>query len=210
MRIVSHIIIWVAAAVTFKLLTKPPELQGERKWKPGVSHWLLFIFMIGLGVGAETVNLPLPVLELAAAYAGFTLALMWAPNVASLGSNGLGSVLFGDGQAGGGFRTDYREARSLIDDGDLKGALKAVERELAKEPKDFEGRLLLATVYNNLKQPAKAAEQMDVILNNPEATDGQKADARKLQEEYLNLLNPAGDAPPVRGNPSAERGPEPV
>ena len=71
--------------------------------------------------------------------------------------------------------------RLRIKEGEWNEAVKLIELELIKEPKDFEGLRLLAEACVQLKMFDKAQAQMETILNNPDATSDQKAWAKSEQ-----------------------------
>ena len=191
MHIVAHLVVCVVAGAVFLLLTRPAELSGERRWKTHISHILLIFAMLGLGArvadagGLEAVALAGSLLSL------LGLGFLWAPNLTFLASRGATSLLYGDGEGGGGFRTDFREARLRIREGEWNGAVKLIELELTKEPKDFEGLRLLAEACGQLKMFEKAQAQMETILNNPAATDDQKAWAKTEQARIGNCQSTA-------------------
>ena len=184
MHIVIHLIVCVAAGAVFLLLTRPAELSGDRCWKTHLSHVLFIFAMLGLGMRLADAS-DLEVLAGVGALASLIcLGFLWAPNLSFLAGRSATNLLYGDGDGGGGFRTDFREARLRMKESEWKEGVKLVELELAKQPKDFEGLRLLAEACVHLKLFGKAQAQMEIILNNPDATNDQKAWAKSEQAMF--------------------------
>ena len=181
MHIAYHLIVCVAAGAVFLLLTRPAELSGERRWKTHLSHVLLIFAMLGLGARLADASELEVIAVIGALVSLLCLGFLWVPNLAFLASRGATNLLYGDGEGGGGFRTDFREARLRIKECEWNEAVKLIELELIKEPKDFEGLRLLAEACVQLKMFDKAQAQMETILNNPDATSDQKAWAKTEQ-----------------------------
>ena len=105
------------------------------------------------------------------------LVLVWAGNLSYYSSKWIVDSLLGFGvskRSLGGFRPDFRYARSLGRDGRFDEAIHLAQEELLKDPQHFEGLLLLATLYHEKGLFDQAAEQLAVILRNPQATAEQK------------------------------------
>jgi hypothetical protein len=84
-------------------------------------------------------------------------------------------------------KADFHYARNHRRDGERDKAVACIRHELSKEPKNFEGLLLLAEIYEDLNEPAAALAQLNIIIDNPEATEEQKEVARQEQENCRQL-----------------------
>src|SRR6185295_15505100 len=137
--------VFVAMMAGMFALTLPVELRKGRWLRLGISVPFAFLIarLAGLKVGYGEIGSAGP--GVMGIFSGLVLAIIWRGHIAHLGATKTTGLMFGDGRAGGGFRTDYREAQARIDERDLNAAIKAVRTELAKEPEDFEGLMLLAT-----------------------------------------------------------------
>lgn len=171
-----------AAFVVFVLATRPEETR-ENRWVKIIPSTLL----VWLAAALATAGV-------AGAFMAFLtfvlLTLIWAPVYSHYLSGGIMNLFHGFHTDEGGFRTDYSEARVKIDQGELAQAVKAVEHELRKDPVNYEGRLLLASLYRELGKPADAAAQLEVILRNPLATADQKRFALAGQEQLRHESGP--------------------
>jgi hypothetical protein len=121
-------------------------------------------------------------------FSGATIlfALIWMPELTHIGASGFSHLLYGDGRAGGGFVPDYKDARWKIEEGNLEAAIKLTKDQLAKSPTDYEGLILLATLYNETDRPKEALAQLERILSNPLTTDTQR---REVMGAKLDLIN---------------------
>ncbi|MSU56864.1 MAG: tetratricopeptide repeat protein [Pedosphaera sp.] len=87
-----------------------------------------------------------------------------------------------------GFLADYRTAKIAARDGDLPQAIKFAEEQLEKKPKQYEGLMLLASLYADAGHVEKAITMMNRILTNPGATGKQKQTALHEKDNYERLL----------------------
>ncbi|NBR85518.1 MAG: tetratricopeptide repeat protein [Verrucomicrobia bacterium] len=111
-------------------------------------------------------------------------SLLWLNNFTWFAAEAVHRVVHGrPNQGGGGFVPDYRGTRSRVEDGDLEQAIEYVQFELSKEPGNFEGRWLLAAIYQEQRKFKEAAEQLDLILACPTSTPAQIASARAALQQ---------------------------
>jgi hypothetical protein len=115
------------------------------------------------------------------------IVFMWADMISDIASGWLINILFGGGSSETGRFPDYHYAKNHRRDGERDKAIAAIQNELRKEPKNFEGRLLLAEIYQDLNQPKEALAQLHIILENPDATPDQKEVARNEEENCRQL-----------------------
>lgn len=115
------------------------------------------------------------------------LFFIWRQDLTWHGAKAFEALTFGSGQAFGSRRAEFQFARSLAEERDFDGALAAIRDELEKEPKNYEGHILLATIYKELRQPEPAMAALDVIIQNPEAMPDQIAFARSAIPELRQL-----------------------
>ncbi len=168
-------------------LSQPEELRRGRWLKMALSlplllflAWLLNYSPTGQGDAIGNVTF----------YAGgvVTFTLIWMRNFTWFGGQAFLRLTHGSaGQGGGGWVPDYRAARSHVKDGDYEQAIECVQFELAKEPGNFEGRWLLAAIYQELKQPKEAMQQVNAILACPTSTPEQLTTARAAQQQLRAL-----------------------
>jgi hypothetical protein len=108
--------------------------------------------------------------------------LIWlADKIAGFFADLFVGALFSEPRNTSGAWPDFRYARSAVRDGDLHGAIELTKGELEKEPENYEGLMLLASLYAETGKPARsigALEKiigaLEKILSNPNATDEQK------------------------------------
>jgi hypothetical protein len=112
-----------------------------------------------------------------------SLLFIWADMICDCVAGWLVNFLFEGGFSRTGQHPDYRLARLHRRDGERAEAMAAIRTELDKDAKNFEGRLMLAEIYEDMNQPKEAMEQIDIILNNPAATPDQKEVARNEREK---------------------------
>jgi hypothetical protein len=181
MHLVTHLIVLAAAGAVFRLLTRPAELCGDRRWKTQLSHFLLICAVIGFGGRLADATMLEAIAMVGSLVSLLALGFLWAPNFTFLASRRVGNLVYGDGRGGSEVGADFRGAWGCLKDHEWAEAIRVVEGELAKAPNDFEGRRLLAEACEQLNLFDKAQRQMDAILNNPAATDDQKAWANSEQ-----------------------------
>ncbi|MEK7686347.1 MAG: hypothetical protein AAB466_13090 [Verrucomicrobiota bacterium] len=184
-------LIWAAlfcgvGLVLMLLLSHPLELRPRRWLKISLSLPVLIYAAYQLAYRPQSEGAAIGNVLQYVSCAGVGLAL-WGMNIAWLGAQLVNQFLFGSGRGGGGFRPDFREAKMFIKENDLEAAIKSLERELAKEPANYEGRMLLASIYHELKQPQKGLEQINFILANADATPGQIEAAHAAQHQLRVL-----------------------
>ena len=91
---------------------------------------------------------------------------IWIPNIGWVIGQGAKEFLFASNRAGGGYRVDFRIARSLIDEDRLDDALKALKLDLEKDLYNYEGRWLMAAIYKETNRPDKGLEQIKMLKMN--------------------------------------------
>lgn len=168
-------------------LSHPAPLRKGRWLKMLIS--LPVLLFLGWLLGFQPTN-PASAYANVTFYAGGTVVftLIWLNNFTWFAAETVHRIVHGrPNQGGGGFVPDYRGARSRVEDGDYELAIEYVQFELAKEPGNFEGLWLLAAIYQELKQPAAAMRQIDLILACPTSTPEQIAAARGAQQQLRAL-----------------------
>jgi hypothetical protein len=178
-------VVLLIALGVFWALTRPLELHEHRRLRISASMVLVFILALSLQAGLG-IHLFFNV------FLFVFLCFLWAPVLAFHLSNGLCQMLFSGGSqvASGGFRPDYREARSKIEDNQFDEAIKLTQAELEKDPSNYEGRVLLASLFHERKMPVEALIHLEAILNNPEATSEQRRNAQAGKNQCLALQKP--------------------
>jgi len=124
--------------------------------------------------------------------AGFlilALALIWCGPIAHLLAGPITNFIYSRGSQSAGHIPNYKYAREKALDGDFKEAIKMCQWELSKQPDNYEGLLLLATVHMEMKQPKLALEQVAVILKIPHLSEQQEREALHAKAECLNALH---------------------
>src|SRR5262245_1572507 len=111
-------------------------------------------------------------------------------------AKGISAFFFADGHADAGLRAEFRYARAAKRDGDLKEAIRLAKLELEKEPNNYEGLLLLAAIYEEIKMPDQAVVQLNAALSNPDVTDAQKEFAQAGKDRLEQAQNRSSSAVP--------------
>ena len=163
MKFIFPIAATVVALGIFLFLTHPLELREHRRLKIGVSLGLVF-FLAGGGL----------ITLLSIVFLGF----LWCGNVAWFGSGCLTGFLHRDIRSGTGMRPHFRFAHNHRRDGEREEAIAATKHELEKDPKNFEGLMLLAGIYQDMNLPKEAMPHLEIILNNPDSSESQLQLAR--------------------------------
>ncbi len=163
-------------------LTHPLELRRGRWVKIGVS--LIVVFLL-----TTVVQQGLNQIQVFFVFVFVALCSLWKGNLAYFITQGVMIFLYGEWstRATGGFRPDYRAIRSRMEEGDLDEAIEQTKKELEKAPKDYEGLMLLATLYHEQQLPDEALVHLEVILHNPRATDEQKRNATLAKTQCYQL-----------------------
>ena len=178
---------WIDLAVTLVALlvflgvSQPLEVRSGRWWRIAISLAIVWSIsgMFRQGPGPHLIGaiVLLPV-----------LAFVWMGNLAYFSSKWIVDSLLGFGvskRSLGGFRPDFRVARSLGRDGRLDEAIQLTQDELTKDPHNFEGLLLLATLYHEKGLFDQAMDQLAIIARNPAATVDQKKIAKDGLKQCL-------------------------
>jgi hypothetical protein len=172
MKIIFPALICAAALIVFLFLSHPLELRSTRWRKILLSAPLVFLVAIGMSSSLDFK------LGLASVAGVVVLSFIWCGNLSWFFGGSFAGFFYGDISSPTGMGVNFRYAKNHRRDGELKQAIVAIEHELKKDPKNFEGLLLLAGVYQDLKQPEKALVQLAIVSNNPDATESQKEVAR--------------------------------
>jgi hypothetical protein len=175
-------ILVIAVGVVLMLgLSHPRELRPWRWLRIAVS--IPVLAALGWFFDQATPGLVIPMVACVIVF-----GLIWLKHFTWFGAALVHGLIHGpQNQGGGGFVPDYRGARSRVEDGDYELAIEHVKFELAKEPGNFEGLWLLAAIYQELKRPTEARQQIDAIIACPTSTPEQVATARAAQQQ-LRLL----------------------
>ena len=167
------IAVLVLAGPVLFLLTQPEELRRHR--------WLRILFSLPLIACALTFFLPFFIGGIG------LLAIIWSDVLGHYTSGWFTDFLHRDISSETGMKPDFRYAKNHRRDGEPQKALAAIQHELGKDPKNFEGLLMLAETHEDLNQPGAALAQLAIILDNPEATEEQKEVARREQDNCRQL-----------------------
>lgn len=103
--------------------------------------------------------------------------------IAGLFANRATDVLFGSGEAGGGFVPEFGHARGLMKDHNWADAIKEIEEQLRKDPLNFEGMRLLISCHLDLDQPHQALDCADRLLQSPHLTLEQRQWTKAASEQ---------------------------
>ncbi len=131
-----------------------------------------------------------PRLFVAASLGAFgLLAITWAGNLAQWAAHHQVNFFYRDLHSITGLRPDFKFAHNHRRDGELDEAIKATKEELQKDPKNFEGLLMLAQMNLDLNKPTEAVEYIGIILNNHAATESQMELARNEMANCKRLID---------------------
>ena len=167
--------------------------------------WLIFSVLTGVFValaltmppgwgrwGRVVISLPLLALAMQpmvlAVFFIVALGYLWGGAIAHLVAGGITNSLYGRGSQSAGHTPDFKYARAAALDGDFKEAIKLAEWELSKQPDNYEGLVLMATIYMESSRPKLALEQLDRIVASPQATDEQRRLAAQARLECLSTI----------------------
>jgi hypothetical protein len=107
--------------------------------------------------------------------------------VANKASKGLVGFLNSEPDETSGAWADFRAARSWAKDGEIKKAIALTKAELKKEPDNFEGLILLGSLYADANSPKRALEATETLLRSPNLTPEQKQAALEKKAIYEKL-----------------------
>ncbi len=116
-----------------------------------------------------------------------SLWLIWREELAHHVGQPVMGVLYGGGRAGGSVVPTFSFAQKLINDDELKDAEKEIIEQLAKDPHNFEGRRMLAAIYQEWKQPDKAIAQLDQALLRPDIPESHVEFITEAKEQLLEM-----------------------
>jgi len=83
---------------------------------------------------------------------------------------------------------DFKSARSAMRDGELDEAERLTKGELEKEPENYEGLMLLASIYAQMGRYKQAVRTLDGLLKSSIITDGQVPVVKQTRAGYLELM----------------------
>jgi lipopolysaccharide biosynthesis regulator YciM len=111
-----------------------------------------------------------------------------ADMIANKASKGLVGFLNSEPDETSGAWADFRAARSWAKDGEVKKAIALTKAELKKEPDNFEGLILLGSLYADSGSPKRALEATETLLRSrPSLTPEQKQAALEKKAIYEKL-----------------------
>ena len=174
--LIATLIFCAATVSSLFWLTQEPELRG-RRWKliPSVPLAFIIGYPVCSGLLGDT-QLSHGYIAVFFCIVGF--GILWASEISWKCSGSFVSFLQGDARYYSSSRPEFRFARSHKRDGNFEEALRLTQIELEKDPNNYEGLMLAATLCHMLDLPEKAIEHLDMILSNPEMTDSQRDVAR--------------------------------
>jgi tetratricopeptide (TPR) repeat protein len=188
MKVLPYIVVNVIAGCLFFWLTNPAEMRPHRWVRIGLSVVpVSFLAGIFFGEGLPCSPIGGIALMLWIVANGGVLCLLWLNPLSHLAAGGVVNLLDPDPGPSRYTRPDYGLAQSHRREGEIKEAIAATRRELEKEPANFEGLILLAQLYQDVNLPKDALRQLEVILNDPQATDEQKEAARAERAACTSL-----------------------
>ncbi|MBI5775050.1 MAG: hypothetical protein HZA89_15090 [Verrucomicrobia bacterium] len=194
--IVAGIAIFVLFAMLVMLALSHPMDLRETRWTKIKFTWLCAGVMLCLGtmVGLDWIPLDnfivryIVIVLFAACVTG--ILACWIPNVAWLFSRPVDTLIFGGvGTQSAGHIPEYKYAREKALEGDFKEAIKMCQWELSKQPDNYEGLLLLATIHMEMKNPKLALAQVELILKIPHLSENQEREALHAKAECLNAIH---------------------
>jgi hypothetical protein len=186
MTLWTHMMVTVVAGAVFCFLTGPPEVQSERRWKTHLSHALLGFALLGLGANLWEATMLEAIGLIGALFCFVLLALLWTPNISLLVANTFTNFLHG-GDADS-LVADFKQGRGLMKDEQRKTAVEEIERQLRKEPDNFEGRRLLISCHLDLDQPKQALVQAELLVQSPNLTEEQRTWTEAARTRLRDLL----------------------
>ena len=192
MKIFIPIAVCAIALSVFFILTHPLELRSGRWLKIAFSTPLVLLFTVAISSGLDFKA------GISAAFSATLLAFIWRGNVAWFLGDTFAGFFYGDISSPTGMSLNFRYAKNHRRDGEMEQAVTAIEHELKKDPKNFEGLMLLAAVYQDIKQPEKALVQLAIVSNNSEATESQKevvcAENQRCEQLKIHLAAAQGNS----------------
>ena len=102
------------------------------------------------------------------------LGFIWKSPLAHLASAGVSRLIYGDLNRSTGIRAEFGGPKALLQHGDLEDALRVTLQELEKEPRNYEGGLLLSEIHQAMDQPKLAAKALERLLGSGGLTADQK------------------------------------
>ena len=83
---------------------------------------------------------------------------------------------------------DFKYARIAKRDGEWAEAVRLTKIELEKEPENFEGLLLQASVYAHMGKHGQVVQTLDELLKVSTLTDDQVAAVKETRANYLEQM----------------------
>ncbi|MEW6159077.1 MAG: tetratricopeptide repeat protein [Verrucomicrobiota bacterium] len=177
---------WQIAAGSIALLlllalSHPPDLRPTRWTKIAVSAPLIgwVIWFADKPLAAESGFVTIMALV--------SLGFLWRHNMAWFIARMLSVPIYRYSGTRG-FRPSFTFARSAFRDEDWAEAERLTRLELAKEPANYEGLMLLVAIYEQRKQLRDALTLLESISENPGTTEAQREKAREMRHAFERKL----------------------
>lgn len=113
------------------------------------------------------------------------LGFIWKSPIAHCMSGGFMKLILGNWNQPSGIRAEIGGPRALFKHGEYDEALVLTQRELEKDPMNYDGLLLLADIYEALSRPTDAQKALQKLLNKPALT----ADQRNMIQARIDKIN---------------------
>jgi hypothetical protein len=169
-----------AATVAIGLaVTHPLELRAWRWTRIGLSLPIV-VLIVSIFCGLEGFR------GYFAMWGFALLGFLWMEPMAYAATEGVQHIIFGDDtRASSGVRATFSGARALRRHGDLDEAIRLTEAELEKEPKSYEGLMLLSELFEETGEHGKAAAALEQLIDSGALT----AEQRKCAQQRLGQLS---------------------
>ena len=165
--------IYLALVIVFLLLMRTME--------PGWERWFRFLISLPLLLFSMVPTIFAPFFIAA-------LAFVWGGRISHLLSGPITNMIYGRGSQSAGHIPNFKYARDAALDGEFEEAIKLTKWELAKQPDNYEGLILMATIYMETDRPKLALEQLDRIIASPNTPSAQRQAASDARLECLNAI----------------------
>ena len=160
--------------------THPHELRPHR--------WLKIILSLPIVVLIASEFYQLSQIGGYFAVFGFAiLAFIWKSPLAHLGMLGVHRLIYGDMNRHTGVQPDFFGPKALRKHGDIKEAIQLTERELEKDPLNYEGLLLLSELYQEGHHSGQALRPLTKLLNEAKLSREQREAVQSRQQRIEEL-----------------------
>jgi predicted Zn-dependent protease len=116
------------------------------------------------------------------------LVELLAGRIVDRSGNGLVNFLNSEPGEHSGPWADFKYARSAMRDGEWAEAVRLMKIELEKEPENYEGLLLLASIYAHMGKHGRVVQTLDELLKVSTLTDEQVSAVKLTRENYVELM----------------------